>query len=263
MWSRSALRNTIVVLLGLEAVLVAADLVTTYLVVIEFRGFRHLFDVTREGSLGNWFSSSQTLLAAIVLGLIAWRVQREGGSRWRMAGWALVALFFLYMAADDGAAIHERLGSYMEYLRQRAPDHHTLFGRLHDRQGSYAWQIVLGPLFGGMGLFMVVFFWRELRERTPRLLAMMGLGCFVMAVGLDHVEGTKEGYANVARFLSWSEPVVRHLGKVLEEFTEMFGTTMILAALLQRLLYGVRLELDAPAPAAAQGTTQGDARGHG
>jgi hypothetical protein len=250
--SRAQLRNTVLALLGLEAALVALDLAVSYSRLVEYVPLRHLLDVTREGSVGNWFSSSQTLIAALVLGLIVWRVRREDRSRWRAAGWGLLALFFLYMAVDDAAMIHERLGSYMEWLAQRAPDDHRLFARLHQRQGSYSWQILLAPVFGGMGLFMLAFLWRELREWTPRLLVVMGIACLAMAVGLDHVEGTNGGYLNVARWLTVSPLVVQHLGMVLEELAEMFGTTMLLAAFLQHLLRGARLQLDGESQSADQ-----------
>jgi hypothetical protein len=229
-------RWTLGVCLLLELVLVALDLLFTIGNISGFRGFRLLFDVTAEGGLGNWFSSSQTLVVAFIISLQIWRLRRQGTSRWRLIGWIVLGLFFAYMAVDDGAAIHERLGTYVERLHEQAPSAHALFGQLHGALGSYSWQVVLGPLFVAMGLFMLLFLWHELEQRNLRLLLVLGLACLVLAVGLDHVEGTQTGYSRLALLLGLQTPTVTHLCNVLEELAEMFGTSLLLVALLRHLL---------------------------
>ncbi len=74
-----------------------------------------LFDLDLEDGLGSWFQATQTFMAGVTLWLIA-LVRR--GPRGRL-GWPLLAVFFLTMSADDGAAIHERIGAAADSLLER------------------------------------------------------------------------------------------------------------------------------------------------
>ena len=57
-------------------------------------------------------------------------------------GWLVMALFFSYIALDDGAALHERLGSTFRVLQQRAPVGAAAGGEgLLDVFPSYAVQV--------------------------------------------------------------------------------------------------------------------------
>ena len=40
-----------------------------------------------------------------------------------------------------------------------------------------------------MGLFLLVFLWRELKPRHAGVLVLAALSCFAFAVGLDFIEG--------------------------------------------------------------------------
>ncbi len=48
------------------------------------------------------------------------RFPSQGRPRLVRLAWLVVALFFSYMALDDGAALHERLGSTFRVLQERA-----------------------------------------------------------------------------------------------------------------------------------------------
>jgi hypothetical protein len=226
--------RALVVCLALEGALVGLDLLFRFTHLTSYSGFQSLFDVTSEHGLGNWFSSSQTLIVGLLGGALSWRARAEGASRWRVVGWAVVAACFVLMAIDDGAAIHERVGSYVDRLQARPGAGQSLLARLGEAHGSFSWQLVLGPVFGAMGLFLVVFLWRELAARAQRLLLVLAMGCLVMAVGLDYMEGTRLGFALVASALSAEVTAVAHLCQVLEELAEMVGTTLFLVIFLKQ-----------------------------
>ena len=54
------------------------------------------------------------------------------------------------MAVDDGAQLHERLGSTFKAMREDV-------GSSLDFFPSYPWQILFLPIFGTLGLFMLWF----------------------------------------------------------------------------------------------------------
>jgi hypothetical protein len=160
------------------------------------------------------------------------------------------------MAFDDGAEFHERVGSTFKILENRAA---AMATEPADGKSaleifpSYPWQVVFLPVFGTMGLFMLVFLWRELRARLPRLLMLAGIGCFVLAVGMDFVEGLDEDHSlnlntmiadlssvddyMTERFDRESYEAVRHFGMSLEETLEMFGMTLLWIAFLHHLMH--------------------------
>ena len=60
---------------------------------------------------------------------------------------------------------------------------------------------------------------------------------YVLAVGLDFVEGldNKSYEVGIAGFFSTEDFRIRHMSKALEEFLEMFGTTIFLTVFLKYL----------------------------
>ncbi len=143
---------------------------------------RRMCNMTREDGLASWFQVTQTLLAGLTALLIWWTARRDSSSPWHRRGWLLVSVFFLYMAMDDGAQIHERIGTAFDTLRERGVGPGTLFP-------SYAWQILFVPLLGGVGLVMFGFLWRTLDGRKARLAVVLAVALQAAAVGLDFQEG--------------------------------------------------------------------------
>ena len=107
---------------------------------------------------------------------------------------------------------------------------------------SYAWHVCLLPLFGAMGLFMLVFLWRELSETPARVLVAAAIACFVLAVGLDFVEGLDPDhpwnlYTRLSERFGWEGlategydapyKVLRHFSKSIEESIEMLAMTIL------------------------------------
>ena len=87
------------------------------------------------------------------------------------------------MSIDDGAKIHERVGSAI--------------GRIEDSSGveimqyfpSYAWQAFVLPFFAVMGVYMLGFLWFQMRDRVSRILLICSICMFVTALAIDFFEG--------------------------------------------------------------------------
>lgn len=143
---------------------------------------RRMCNITREDSLASWFQVTQTLLAGLTA-LLAWLgLRAKNEQAWRRRGWFLVSIFFLYMAMDDGAQVHERIGTAFDVLRERGVGPGVLFP-------SYAWQILFVPLLGGMGLYVASFLWRTFSSRAARTALVVAVLLQAVAVGLDFQEG--------------------------------------------------------------------------
>ena len=100
---------------------------------------RRMFNIAREDGLASWFATTQTLMAGLTLGMIYVAVKKRLGAPWGEAtGWLVLASFFVYMAIDDGAQLHERLGSTVAAMREDA-------GSSLDFFPSYAWQLIFLP----------------------------------------------------------------------------------------------------------------------
>ncbi len=161
-------------------------------------------------------------------------------------GWLILALFFSYMAMDDGSEFHERMGSaFKEVQREATQDagSPTWGRRLLNVSPSYSWQVLFLPIFGALGLFMLGFLWFVLNDWFSRLLTILGLSCFVCAVSLDFIEGLDEDHAwnlytrisneysgvevfTKERFGKTGFDALRHFSKAIEESLEMFGMTL-------------------------------------
>ena len=228
------------IFLGLAYLLL--DYVMNYRLGAAIGPLRRLFNITREDSAASWFGAIQTLLTGLTA-LMIYFVARARSASQQGRGWAVVANF-IYMAIDDGVQIHERLGSAL-YALSRAP------GSVFERFPSYPWQLVFVPVFGFLGLYILVFLWRELRGAGQRCLVIAALSLQAFAVGLDFVEGLMPGhpwniYRLIAEFLDagvWipgdalapAFDMVRHFGKACEETVEMLAITLFWCVFLRYL----------------------------
>jgi len=206
-----------------EIALVYLDLTVNWLKWSDSGAIRRLFNTTREDGLASWFAVSQTLLAALAAWLIVVVLHHQRTAAARRLGWLVIAVFFSWMCIDDGAAVHERLGTAFE-----------------DSAGiggfpSYAWQYLLLPFFGLMGVFTLCFLWREMPRASDRLRLCAAIGCFVVAVGMDFVEGLENGYAWLTTATGWEVDATRHFSKSLEELVEMIGMSLFLVAFIAQL----------------------------
>lgn len=221
-----------------ELLLVLLDSCITYADVTSIGAMRRLFNMAGEENLPTWFSSTQTLLAGLTLGLVYWSVRRDPTSGKRAFGWLILAILFTYMSIDDAAVIHERVGTAFRKLAtgpKGAGANPSALGGLVDVFPTYTWQLVYGPIFGSMGIFMLWFLWREFQRVGARVFLIVGLGCYVLAVALDFVEGIRGLHQDLALRWELDRYTVGHLSRVLEEYLEMVGTTALLVGFLRFL----------------------------
>jgi hypothetical protein len=209
-----------------EITLVYLDLTVNWLRWSEYGPIRRLFNTTREDALASLFAVTQTVFVALGAWFIYAIGRRHEIPRPRRIGWLLVALFFTYIAIDDGAAVHERIGSAFK-----------------EREGgsvgfiSYPWQMLLAPVFAAMGLFLLGFLWSEVPRPADRARVLGALACFAIAVSMDFVEGMEDGYAWLVENFGWDNETVRHFSKSIEEFIEMLGMTLFLVTFLGQIAH--------------------------
>ena len=219
---------------------------------------QRLFNITREDSFANFFSSVQMLAVATVVLLIALVVRdqmRESASR-VPAGWGVLTGIFFFIGLDDGVKLHERLGSIFSYLvtDSYGEADPSLFGQIYDVFPSYSWQLAVGPVFAVMGLFTVIFLIRHLSSTRLTTLAMIAIGLFVVAEGLDFLEGMDSAIIDrSATLFDITQERATHFSKSIEEFFEMLGTTLLLYVFLNKLVNltrSITFELAGPAATA-------------
>ena len=206
-----------------EVALVYLDLTVNWWRWSDSGAIRRLFNTTREDALASWFAVSQTLVTALVAWTIVVLLHHQSAPAFRRLGWVIIAAFFSYMCIDDGASVHERLGTAFE-----------------DSAGvgafpSYAWQLLLLPFFALMGAFVLYFLWKEMPRSVDRARVAGAIGCFVLAVGMDFVEGLDEGYRWLTASMGWEADTIRHFSKSLEEFVEMVGMSIFLVTFIGHL----------------------------
>jgi hypothetical protein len=211
---------------------------------------RRLANLAREDSLANLLAVLQVFLLALTVWGVWLTERRAGASKWQRRGWAVVAFLFTWMTIDDGARVHERFGTASKRVMEAWMD--ARGEEFVDFFPSYAWQVVFLPFFAALGLFTLWFLWKELKPKHSRTMVMVGIACFVTAVGMDFFEGLDSGhranpYAWLAdrldieewtkwRFHASTYATLRHFSKDIEEVIEMFGTTLIWLAVLRHWL---------------------------
>ena len=233
------------------------------------------FDATSEDGLGSWLSVTQTALVALTLWAVAAVVRGAGAPRARVAGWVALAAFVSYLALDDGTRLHERVGAAFADSAASERGIGAAFP-------SYYWQLVLGPAFAGMGLFMGAFLWREFRGSGLWRHVGGAFALLATAVALDFVDGLDAGhpldlYGRIGSTPSvdawaraWFEVpglvTTLYLSRVIEESLEMVAMTLLWTAFLThltRLVPGVVLTWAADEPPLALAPRPARARWRG
>jgi hypothetical protein len=186
-----------------------------------------LFDLGAEMNVPSWYSSSQLLIAAGLLAVIALgaRHAAPGSSSRRNGGepdggslpWVALSLIFVYLSLDEISDLH---GLWRQFT---LPDSYRLPGTTDP---NYAWVVP--------GLVLVVAlaiafrrFVLELPARTRRLIVLAGAIYIGGAIGAELVGGliVNATWNNTA-FLIVS---------ALEEVGEMLGIALFIYALLLHL----------------------------
>lgn len=199
------------------------------------------FNATSERGLGSWLSVTQTSLIALTLWGLALGFRFSNAPRGRVAGWAALALFFSYLALDDGTYLHERIGSAFA-------DSDAGLEGVGAAFPSYYWQLVLGPVFVGCGVAMVAFLWKEIHDPRLRRRVLIAVALMGVAVALDFVDGLEAGHSlnvyswmaerwlpdahSTALFEMSGLEAVAHLSRSVEESLEMASMTLLWATYL-------------------------------
>jgi hypothetical protein len=175
-----------------------------------------LLDLGAEGSIPSWYSAMKLLL----VGFCAYFYGRLIFQSDRIAG-ALILLCaagFGYLSMDEGAALHEKLGSNIDKLVIGGK---LAFGNPFPVTGL--WMVYLAPplclaLVGG-----VVYLRKRLSIPTGIFIkAIAGIVTFIAAAASDIL-------------LNFVTPLTKPLEVATEEFGEMVGVTLILWAVMTLL----------------------------
>ena len=213
-------KRLFLICIAIEVAFVLLDITVNRWQWSETGSIRRLFNIAREDGLASWFAVTQTIFVSLIAWLIYALTTVRDVRRHQRAGWLFVALFFTYMAVDDGAEVHERIGTAIS---------NSSVVRFFP---SYAWQVLFGPIFIAVGIFLLYFLWKELRRAPDRWRLIFAISSFGVAVIMDFVEGLENGYLWFEKMLGWSVQNVEHYSKSIEEFIEMVGMSLFLIIFL-------------------------------
>jgi len=244
--------------------------VTTFLDFgINFRGWlsdetlQDMFNVAREGSLGNWYSSTITAAVGAALWVIYVRVRSNLGRKPGARGWAVLSGLFFYLSIDDGIRFHEEVaGAIQDYLVGSTEEGKVPaaalgpIGRLLEANPSYPWLILFAPIIGALGLYMVWFLWKHLDRRSVKRVVLAVI-CFAFAETQDFFEGIEGAYDGITARFDFDMYTVPHFGKVFEEALEMLGMTILFCVFLGVI---AKLYSNAPVPLPRAGRSDGPDR---
>ena len=211
--------------LAIELGLVVLDYLVNWNRLSQTGAIRRLFNITREDGLASLFAVIQTFIISLVCWCIylVHKSPQTGLLVYRL-GWLSLALFFTYLAIDDGAMVHERIGTAFSSANQDI------------KLPSYGWQVVLAPAFVMAGLLVFRFLWRLDARYIRRDWLIYALACLGAAVGIDFIEGMENGFRYVSESTGIPIKTVSHFSKSLEEFIEMLGLTFFLMLFLRYLM---------------------------
>ncbi len=239
------IRNLFIFCIFFEIFLFLIDAVVNYGRFTEISALRGLCNIASEDGLASWFMTTQTFMTGLTLWLIFLVSKKSSMPKKTIAGWCILAIFFTYMAVDDGAQIHERLGSTFEaiYNVESSQGTSSSWGtQILEIYPSYPWQLLFVPFLAAIGLFMLLFLWRELSERSARVLIVVAIICLAAAVCLDFLEGL-DIYNHALSLHAWTGDqvnlhltAIRHFSKSLEEFIEMLSMTIFFVTFIKHFI---------------------------
>ncbi len=245
------IRRLVIALVAIEIAFVILDAIITYGELTDIVYIQNIFDITREGSMPSWFGTTQMFMVGLTIWSIVVLNKKRLISKGRKIGWAVIATFITYLSLDDGAQIHERIGSAYVIIFEETTSPaliSTMGGRFFDHYPSYAWQFAVAPIFIILGFFMLFFLWKEFQDGVGKKLLIAGVALFAIAQGMDFIEGLEPDHAlNIFTWVQWQlslgDSTVIHFAKSLEEFLEMLGTTVLWVAFLRHFIILTRNKL--------------------
>lgn len=222
--AKTILKTIFISLVLIEILMILADVFLNHYRWLDNRSLRRSFNVTREDSIQNWFSTMQTMLVSLSLFVIYYLNKFEihhKVSKLTQYCWLLFAFMFMYLSMDDGSRLHERMGSALEDAFEGAASSGTGF---ISNFPSYEWQIIFVPILGVMGLALLFFLYKNLLNKKRLFVVLAALMFLSFAVGLDFIEGLDKIEGSALHFL-----------KLVEEIMEMFSFTLLLMVFLYEI----------------------------
>ena len=215
--------------------LVACDSVLTFHDVTGYYVFNRVFDMTREESIPNWYASILLFCIALTCA-VTYTIQRRRVDRRDALPWVFFAGFFTFLSMDDGAKIHERLGSFFRELAEEGDGVFTVFQPVLEAASTYSWQIFVLPVFLFFAFFILLWGFNNISVRETHRWILLGGFFIAIALGLDYFEGLVDNGAIDLEGRPLSVNTIEHYQRVLEEFSEMTGFICILRGLCVHLL---------------------------
>ena len=184
------------------------------------RGILQL-DLKLEGNVAVWYSSTLLFLTALAALAISTHVPPQiTQPRLYCLVWRIATLFFLGLAIDETAQLHERTGHLFTKYFGGVP------GLTPGAGPVFAWLVALAPM---IIVFLVVMKmaaqWLRLHNRS-RNLALAGIACWIGVLLAEFIQ---------AQLRRLSMP--RSIQGVIEEGLEIIGTTLFLISFLEFLRY--------------------------
>lgn len=219
-----------------------ADIFLNHYEWVDSDALRRLVNITRDDGLSNWFSSVQLLTVSVVLWMILFGLLYSKPNlvikKIEKLGWGLCALFFTYLAVDDGSKMHERIGTaFRNSMEARYGYNPGFISNLFDVFPSYSWQFVFVPIFGLIAAFMLFFLIKNLKTKSQIIFVFIGFACYVASVILDFFEGMDDSvYSPIVSFFNTDLHTVQHFSKLIEEVIEMVGNTFFMLAFTKQLI---------------------------
>ncbi len=242
---KKLISTMLIALVGIEIFLVVLDAVVNYGKLTDIGALRRMSNLAREDGLATWFASTQTLFAGLTAMAVYVVGKTMGKQKSETIGWLVTALFFMYMAIDDAAQIHERVGTAFKVIAER--ENSGVLGIILNVSPSYPWQLIFVPILGGIGLYMTYFLWKVSVGNGAKKLLITALILMATAVVLDFIEGLDKRhpwniYTYIREYYELRSYTVSHFAKVLEEFLEMLSITMFWVIFSQHILFLMRKE---------------------
>jgi hypothetical protein len=173
-----------------------------------------MFSVNLEESIPTWYSTLLLFTAAMLLTVIAIG-KRVGRDRYTVY-WAGLAIIFVYLSIDEGAAIHEIFSDLIE-------DRFNTSGFL-----SFGWLVVAIPVVLVFGLLYLRFL-LHLPTRTRNLLIVAGALYIGGAIVVESISANQYDLGGGVTLLYLAIATV-------EELFEMLGVVLLIYALLAYLV---------------------------
>jgi hypothetical protein len=175
-------------------------------------GLYPLFNLNSDISIPAWFASVTLLLCSILLAVIF--IAKRSIAESFALHWAVLSLIFLYLSIDEGARIHETIGTTLS-LRFTGITH----GFLH-----FTW-VIYGTVFVLIVAAFSLKFLAHLPVETVRLFILAGLTYVGGALLMEMINAR---YAE----LHGGQNFTYQMMTVVEEFLEMSGIVIFIYALL-------------------------------